>query len=42
METSGNPLVSGLGVSGGNMEGKAVRFGLAGTSLFEVATTATS
>lgn len=41
-EASGNPLVSGLGVSGGNMEGKEVRFGLAGTALFEVATTATS
>jgi K+-transporting ATPase ATPase A chain len=41
-ETSGNPLVAKLGVSGGNMEGKEVRFGMAGSSLFEVATTATS
>jgi K+-transporting ATPase ATPase A chain len=43
-ETSGNPLVAGLGadISLGNMEGKEVRFGQAATSLFEVATTATS
>jgi K+-transporting ATPase ATPase A chain len=41
-ETSGNPLLSGLGVQGGNMEGKEVRFGLAGSSLFSVATTGTS
>jgi len=41
-ETSGNPLLSGLGVHGGNMEGKEVRFGLAGSSLFSVATTGTS
>ena len=41
-ETSGNPLLSGLDVQGGNMEGKEVRFGLAGSSLFSVATTGTS
>jgi potassium-transporting ATPase potassium-binding subunit len=41
-EASGNPLMAGLGVPGANMEGKEVRFSLAGTSLFEVATTGTS
>jgi len=41
-ESNGNPLVAKLGVSGANMEGKEVRFGLAGSSLFSVATTATS
>lgn len=41
-EKSGNPLVSKLAVSGVNMEGKEVRFGLAGSSLYTVATTGTS
>jgi K+-transporting ATPase ATPase A chain len=41
-ESSGNPLLANLGVSGANMEGKELRFGLAGTNLFEVATTGTS
>ena len=41
-ESSGNPLLAKLGVSGVNMEGKDVRFGLAGSSLFTVATTGTS
>ncbi|MFH0784148.1 MAG: potassium-transporting ATPase subunit KdpA, partial [Pseudomonadota bacterium] len=41
-EMSGNPQLSVLGVQGGNMEGKEVRFGLAGSSLFTVATTGTS
>ena len=41
-ESSGTPQLTKLGVEGGNMEGKEVRFGLAGTNLFEVATTATS
>ncbi|MFH0784152.1 MAG: potassium-transporting ATPase subunit KdpA, partial [Pseudomonadota bacterium] len=41
-ETSSNPQLSGLGVHGGNMEGKELRFGLAGSSLFTVATTGTS
>ena len=41
-ESSGNPLVAKLGVHGINMEGKETRFGLAGSSLFTVATTGTS
>ena len=41
-ESSGNPLVAKLGVHGSNMEGKETRFGLAGSSLFTVATTGTS
>ena len=41
-ESSGNPLVAKLGVAGINMEGKETRFGLAGSSLFAVATTGTS
>ena len=41
-ESSGNPLVAKLGVMGSNMEGKETRFGLAGSSLFAVATTGTS
>jgi K+-transporting ATPase ATPase A chain len=41
-ESSGNPLVAKFGVSDGNMEGKELRFGLAGSSLFSVATTGTS
>ncbi len=41
-ESGGNPLVAKLGVGGANMEGKDLRFGLAATNLFEVATTATS
>ncbi len=41
-ETSGTPQMMALGIEGGNMEGKEVRFGIAATSLFEVATTATS
>jgi K+-transporting ATPase ATPase A chain len=42
VEASGNPLLAKLGVQGGNMEGKELRFSLAGTTLFEVATTGTS
>ncbi|GAM10774.1 potassium-transporting ATPase A chain [Geobacter sp. OR-1] len=42
VETNGNPLVAELGIRGVNMEGKEVRFGLAGSSLFAVATTGTS
>ncbi|MFI5264348.1 MAG: potassium-transporting ATPase subunit KdpA, partial [Candidatus Kapaibacterium sp.] len=46
-EQSGNPIISSLGVnqrqmetqSGGNMEGKEVRFGIAHTALFATATT---
>lgn len=42
VESIGNPLVSKLGVRGVNMEGKEVRFSLAGSSLFTVSTTGTS
>lgn len=42
MEVRGNPHLAAMGISGGNMEGKEVRFGLAGSSLFATATTATS
>jgi len=41
-ETNGIPQLTHLGVDGGNMEGKEVRFGIAGTNLFTVATTGTS
>jgi K+-transporting ATPase A subunit len=41
-EINGTPQLTQLGVEGGNLEGKEVRFGIAGTCLFEVATTATS
>jgi K+-transporting ATPase ATPase A chain len=42
VEANGNPLLAELGVQGPNMEGKDIRFGLPGTSLFTVATTGTS
>ena len=41
-EAGGNPLLAKLGVQGANMEGKELRFSLAGSNLFEVATTGTS
>ncbi|MDQ0516542.1 K+-transporting ATPase ATPase A chain [Kaistia geumhonensis] len=41
-EASGNPLVHALGIQGGNMEGKEVRFGIALSALFAVVTTAAS
>ncbi len=41
-EAAGNPVLHHLGVAGGNMEGKEVRFGIAATSLFAVITTAAS
>jgi len=41
-EAAGNPVLHGLGVPGGNMEGKEVRFGIAASSLFSVITTAAS
>ncbi|MCW1430803.1 potassium-transporting ATPase subunit KdpA [Novosphingobium sp. JCM 18896] len=41
-EAAGNPILHGLGVAGGNMEGKEVRFGLAASALFSVVTTAAS
>ena len=41
-EAAGNPIHQALGVAGGSMEGKEVRFGVAATALFAVITTATS
>ncbi len=41
-EAAGNPLVHALGIDGGNMEGKEVRFGIAMSALFAVITTAAS
>jgi len=41
-EAAGNPLVHALGIEGGNMEGKEVRFGIVLSSLFAVITTAAS
>ena len=41
-EAAGNPLHHALGLAGGNMEGKEVRFGVATTALFATITTATS
>lgn len=38
-ETYGNPILTKMGVAGGNMEGKEVRFGLEASSLFAVVTT---
>src|SRR5262245_24037270 len=38
-EAAGNPLVHALGIPGGNMEGKEVRFGIPMSSLFAVVTT---
>jgi potassium-transporting ATPase potassium-binding subunit len=38
-EQAGNPILTKLGVAGGNMEGKEVRFGIANSSLFTVITT---
>ena len=37
-EAAGNPLHHALGLVGGNMEGKEVRFGVAATALFAVVT----
>src|ERR1035437_404772 len=42
VESSGNPLVAKLGVAGANLEGKDLRFGMAGSNLFTVSTTGTS
>jgi K+-transporting ATPase ATPase A chain len=42
VEAAGNPAHHALGLSGGNMEGKEVRFGVAATALFSLVTTATS
>ena len=41
-EAAGNPVLHGLGVAGGNMEGKEVRFGVAASALFAAITTAAS
>ncbi|WP_394891596.1 potassium-transporting ATPase subunit KdpA [Mesorhizobium sp. AaZ16] len=41
-EAAGNPAFAALGIEGGNMEGKEVRFGIALSALFAVITTAAS
>ena len=41
-EAAGNPLVHAMGVAGGNMEGKDIRFGIGASALWAVTTTATS
>jgi K+-transporting ATPase ATPase A chain len=41
-EAAGNPIVHALGVAGGNLEGKEVRFGVAASALFATMTTDTS
>jgi K+-transporting ATPase ATPase A chain len=41
-EGHGNDLLTAMGLTGGNMEGKEVRFGIAGSSLYAVVTTAAS
>ncbi|PWR24763.1 potassium-transporting ATPase subunit KdpA [Zavarzinia aquatilis] len=41
-EAGGNPLIQALGVEGGNMEGKEVRFGIVNSALFATITTAAS
>ena len=41
-EANGTTLLNSLGLAGGNMEGKEVRFGIAASSLFAVITTAAS
>jgi K+-transporting ATPase ATPase A chain len=41
-EAHGNEALNALGLTGGNMEGKEVRFGIAASSLFAVVTTAAS
>jgi K+-transporting ATPase ATPase A chain len=41
-EAAGNPLVHQMGVLGGNMEGKDVRFGIGASALWATLTTATS
>jgi potassium-transporting ATPase potassium-binding subunit len=38
-EAHGNDALNALGLTGGNMEGKEVRFGIVGSSLFSVITT---
>ncbi len=41
-EAAGNPMLNHMGIAGGNMEGKEVRFGIAASALFSVVTTAAS
>ncbi|BAQ46569.1 MULTISPECIES: potassium-transporting ATPase subunit KdpA [Methylobacterium] len=41
-EGAGNPLLNALGLQGGNLEGKEIRFGIPGSALFAVVTTAAS
>jgi potassium-transporting ATPase potassium-binding subunit len=41
-EANGTTMLDMLGLSGGNMEGKEVRFGIVGSALFAVITTAAS
>jgi K+-transporting ATPase ATPase A chain len=41
-EASGTPLLDALGLTGGSMEGKEVRFGIVASALFAVITTAAS
>jgi K+-transporting ATPase ATPase A chain len=41
-EAAGNPIHHALGLAGGTMEGKEVRFGIAATALFVAVTTAAS
>jgi K+-transporting ATPase ATPase A chain len=41
-EAHGNDALNALGLAGGNMEGKEVRFGVVGSALFAVITTAAS
>ena len=41
-EANGTSALSALGLTGGNMEGKEVRFGIVASSLFAVITTAAS
>ena len=38
-EQAGNPVLTRMGIAGGNMEGKEVRFGIANSALFTVVTT---
>jgi K+-transporting ATPase ATPase A chain len=41
-EAGGNPLLHAIGITGGNMEGKDVRFGIGSSAVWAVTTTATS
>jgi K+-transporting ATPase ATPase A chain len=41
-EARGNDILTAMGLTGGNMEGKEVRFGIVASSLFAVITTAAS